>query len=590
MKLDFIDLGKLSVSSANMRSGRKAPDISDILPSIRARGILVPLLVRPGSEADSFEIVAGRRRFEAVRTITEEGATAEPVPCAIVEAGDDAAALEASIIENIARLDPDEVSRWECFVKLVREGRSPEDIGTTFGLPDAMVRRILALGNLLPRIRDLYRREAIDVTTVRHLTMASKQRQREWLALLDDEEARTPTGHALKAWLFGGASIQTPVALFDLTTYSGTIVADLFGEGGYFADADHFWEAQNAAIDERRRTFLEAGWGDVVIVPPTEHFHLWDHEKTPKRKGGRVYIDVRSSGEVTVHEGYVTRREASAQARGTALPGSARPPRPELTSAMQTYNDLHRQSAVRAALLGHPGVALRLMVAHAMAGSPLWTVRIEPQASRNEAIVESLELSPGEAMFDQRRRDGLALLALDPETPTLRQTDYDGDGLVSMFLRLLTLTDDDVMRILALVMGETLASGTPAIDAVGLTLNIAMGEWWEADPAFFDLIRDRETLLAILCDVAGEPVAHAHAKEKSKVIKQLISDHLEGRNGRPSVKGWVPRWMAFPPSAYTERGGVGSVNAHARIVAIQAAMMAQEEVAEPEAEAPALAA
>ena len=47
MKLDFIDLGKLSVSKANMRYAKKTPDVSDILPTVRARGVLVPLNDRP---------------------------------------------------------------------------------------------------------------------------------------------------------------------------------------------------------------------------------------------------------------------------------------------------------------------------------------------------------------------------------------------------------------------------------------------------------------------------------------------------------------------------------------------------------------
>jgi ParB family chromosome partitioning protein len=76
------------------------------------------------------------------------------MPCAILESGDNADAIEASLIENSARLDPDEVTRWECFTRLVREGRCVEELSTTFGLPDLAVRRILALGNLLPRIRE----------------------------------------------------------------------------------------------------------------------------------------------------------------------------------------------------------------------------------------------------------------------------------------------------------------------------------------------------------------------------------------------------------------------------------------------------
>jgi ParB family chromosome partitioning protein len=132
---------------------------------------------------------------------------------AIIDPGDDAAALEASMIENMARLDPDEVKQWESFTALVKTGRNIDDIAATFGLPERRVRQVLALGNLLPRVRDLYRHGRIDATTVRHLTLASKARQRDWLALVDNPDQRAPTGHTLKGWLLGGQSIQTKVAL-----------------------------------------------------------------------------------------------------------------------------------------------------------------------------------------------------------------------------------------------------------------------------------------------------------------------------------------------------------------------------------------
>ena len=72
MQLTHIDLGQLSIAAVNMRHGKRAPDISDILPSIRARGVLVPLLVRPNGGPDQFEIVAGRRRYVAAKTIADE--------------------------------------------------------------------------------------------------------------------------------------------------------------------------------------------------------------------------------------------------------------------------------------------------------------------------------------------------------------------------------------------------------------------------------------------------------------------------------------------------------------------------------------
>ena len=67
MELQTIPIDQLKVSALNMRASRKKPFLDDILPSIRERGVLVPLLVRPNGKPDQFEIVAGRRRFLASR-------------------------------------------------------------------------------------------------------------------------------------------------------------------------------------------------------------------------------------------------------------------------------------------------------------------------------------------------------------------------------------------------------------------------------------------------------------------------------------------------------------------------------------------
>lgn len=496
------------------------------------------------------------------------------VPCAILDGGDDAAAIEASLIENLARLDPDEVTQWETFTRLVRAGISPADIAANFGLPDLMVRRILALGNLLPRIRQLYTAERIDRATVRHLTMASKNQQRAWLALLDNPDAYVPKGYQLKAWLFGGLSIRVNNALFDVEAYTGEIVADLFGEDRYFADPDQFWIAQKAAIETRRGAYIADGWADVVILSPGQTFQNWDHEKTPKRKGGRIYVDVHTNGEVTFHEGYLTRKEARHVAAGGPSGPSLKAPRPEISGPMQTYVDLHRHAAVRARLLDQPRVALRLMIAHAVGGSPLWTLRAEPQTSRNDAIRDSLAAAPAEATFATRRRTMLEVLDLSPGDPTLTGHGDEERAVARIFLRLLDLPDPAVMDMVTVVMAETLSAGSDAVEATGVHLRVDLAAVWQAGKTFLDLVRDREILLALLEDIAGATVARAYADATPKTLKGVIRDHLDGTNGRTAVSGWVPRWMRFPPSAYTERGGVGSVAAHARVTALHETMQA----------------
>ena len=560
MHIDQIPLDRLSVSKANMRAGKKPSDVSDILPSIIKRGVISPLFVRPNCNPGHFEIVAGKRRYFASLEAARQGQDDMTLPCITLGEGDDAEALEVSMIENMLRQNPDQVTQWESYTRLVKEGRSVEDIAATFALTQLQVKRILALGNLLPRIREAFRAEEIDAGTVKHLTLATKAQQKAWLALFEDADGYAPRGSQLKAWLFGGASIATNAALFDLAAFDGQIVKDLFGDEGYFADADQFWAAQSAEIERRKAAYLDDGWSAVEVIPAGVYFQSWEHEKTPKRKGGRVYIDVNGKGEVAFHEGYLTRKEARRHGEGDAAKPPA-PVRPEITSAMTGYIDLHRHAAVRSALAANSGVALRVMVAHAICGSPLWRVDVQSQRSRNDAVTESIETSVAEARFDERRRAVLAVLDFDPDEASVTLGHEPRNGVTGLFQRLLELPDAVVMEVMAVVMAETLASGTGLIETIGIHLGVNMADYWVADDAFFGLIRDREVLTAILSEVGGAAVAQAHATEKGKTIKGVIDDYLTGSNGRERREQWVPRWMAFPPSAYTTRGGVATVAA-----------------------------
>ncbi len=561
MQLQHIELSKLKDATINMRHAKAAPDVSDILPSVKARGVLVPLLVRPNGDGESFEIVAGRRRYFAAKRAEEDGGEIEPLPCAIMEPGDDAAALEASMLENLARLDPDEMTQYETFVRLTKEGKSVEDIAVTFGITELMVRRRLALGDLLPKIRDAYRKDAIDATTVRHLTMATQRQQRDWLKLFNSRKERAPRGQQLKQWLFGGQQIATTAALFPLDAYKGQTVSDLFGDDSYFTDADQFWSLQNAAIAAKRDALLAGGWADVEILETGRRFCSWEHEKTPKKDGGRVYITVSHSGEVEAHEGWLTSKEAKAKRRAKTPKGDAdatevgdKPVRPELTNPAQNYVELHRHAAARHALLSHPGVALRLMVAHAIGGSALWQTKPDSQAARKEETAESVAKSKAEIAFAEERKAVLTLLGLPAHGHSVVRSNGDDYRVVELFAKLLSLSDDEVMCVLVIVMAETVQAGTAVVEALGIHLKVDMCEYWEADDAFFDLLRDKEAVNAMVRHIGGKRVADANVTATTKVQKKIVRDFMTG-DGRKKAEGWLPHYMAFPFRAYTKRGG-----------------------------------
>lgn len=563
MDLQHIALSKLKVATVNVRHARKAPDVSDILPSIRARGVLQPLLVRPcGKE---FEIVAGRRRFFAATKVAEEqGVPADEVmmPCAITIKGDDAGAVEASLIENIARAPMDEFEEYEAFAKLLKQGRSVPDIARTFGVTELYVKQRLALASLPSGIKDAYRNGDIEPEDLQLLTAARKGQQKEWLAAFaaesdpDDEDAEGALrGYRLKQWLFGGDRIATAAALFALEDYKGEIVTDLFGEVSCFADRDAFWTLQNEAIARLRDDLVAKGWTDVVVLEKGERFQAWQHIERGMVEGGKVFIEVREDGRVETHEGYgkpgarVARRNGSA-ASDESEEGIAPVAKPELTNAAENYLALHRHAIVRAEMLARPALALRLAVAHIIAGSPLWNIRPEPQRADKETIFESVRTSRAQSAFEAERQTVLELLDLEPShLGTVARGNVDPFWGATILARLIALPDDTVMRVLALVMAETLAAGSAMVEAAGIIINPDVAQWWAADDVFLDLVRDRNAVNAMLAEVAGKAIADANVAETAKVQKAIIRDCLGGA-GRDRIEGWVPRYMAFPVASY----------------------------------------
>lgn len=548
MQYQTIELSDLKTAKLNVRKiGGK--DVADLVPSIRSLGLLQPLLVRKNCQG--FEIVAGQRRFHALRKIAESE-TVDAVPCVIMEDGDDAKAIEASLAENIARLPMNEIDQYKAFAALIKQGGTVEDIAAQFGITKRLVKQRLAIANLIPPLLTAYRKDGIDPQTLRLLTMATKAQQKEWLDLYRSDEDYAPEGYRLKCWLFGGAEISTDAALFNLEDYTGNIVSDLFDERRYFDDADTFWQHQNAAIAKKRDAYLADGWAEVHILDIGEHFSSWDYIDTPKESGGKVYIVIARNGEVTPYEGQLSRKEVRAREKAKEAGETELTARPELTQPMQNYLDLHRHAAVRAELLGHAGIALRLAVAQIIAGSELWRVEADPQRAKTDAIEESLATNTAQAAFETERDAIRDLLAINID-------EADVAPLHSVFAHLLTLADENVTRILTFLVAESLPCGSAMVEALGNMLAVDTTNVWTPDETFLSLLRDKVAINAILKDVAGKATADAHIGSTAKVQKGIIVDCLNGTRKKPK-DGWQPRYFAFPMRGYTKQGGIRTID------------------------------
>jgi ParB family chromosome partitioning protein len=192
-------------------------------------------------------------------------------------------------------------------------------------------------------------------------------------------------------------------------------------------------------------------------------------------------------------------------------------------------------------------------------------VRADPQLAKNDSIARSVEQSAAETAFRARRSEIAALLGLADERERIAQGNGDSYQTISIFARLLTLSDDDVLRVLALAMAETLEAGSGVVEAVGVHLKLDLRGQWQADDTFLELVRDRPAINALLESVAGKAVADGNVASKAKDQRQIIRDCLGGTNGRTKVENWVPGWMEFPARTVTAYGTLESVSEWERV-------------------------
>ena len=320
-------------------------------------------------------------------------------------------------------------------------------------------------------------------------------------------------------------------------------MSDLFGGDAYFADAESFWEHQNEAVTQLVTCYEAAGWEQVIVMERGAYFASWDHRKTAKQEGGKVFITVSHQGEVSEHEGYVTNAEAKRRERAERSEPSSETP--ELTKPAQNYVDLHRHAAVRADLLGHSSIALRLIAAHMICGSDLWQVVGEPQKAAKPEIVESLEANAGQQAMQAEREVVQTMLALDPSTYVYRPS------ITQVFDVLQNLQVADLTRILTFLMAETLSAQSPLIDTLGGLMGTDMRQHWQPDQTFFELIRSKQILNIMIAEYAGTTVAEANAQATAKIQRGILNACATGER-TPADPNWTPRFMTFPKGSYQE--------------------------------------
>ncbi len=145
--------------------------LDELAASIKEKGLLQPLLVRP--KGDMYELVAGERRYKA-----SQMAGLREVPVVIKDIGE-REALEIALIENLQREDLNPLEEAEGYKKLVDMGMTQEEVAKAVGKARVTVTNALRLLHLGPEIMQALEENKISAGHARALLMLPESR-RNW--------------------------------------------------------------------------------------------------------------------------------------------------------------------------------------------------------------------------------------------------------------------------------------------------------------------------------------------------------------------------------------------------------------------------
>jgi ParB family chromosome partitioning protein len=142
--------------------------LEELTSSIREKGVMQPLLVRPsGADPNLFEIIAGERRWRAAQ---KAGLHEVPV---IVREVDDKEALELAIIENVQRADLNPLEEAKGYGQLMEQfAYTQQDLAQVIGKSRSHVANTLRLLKLPPDVRDMLARGELTAGHARTLITA----------------------------------------------------------------------------------------------------------------------------------------------------------------------------------------------------------------------------------------------------------------------------------------------------------------------------------------------------------------------------------------------------------------------------------
>jgi ParB family chromosome partitioning protein len=235
-----LPLTALQPSPRNPR--RRLVNVAELADSIREYGLLQPIVVR--SAAEGYEVVAGHRRLEALRSLGWDTAPA------VVQTADDSRAYLLSLIENLQREDLTPREESLALEVLVREhGWSTRQVAAAVKRSQGYVSKRLRVFEdvvLAPLVLD----RKLSVTVAEELLPAPTERRALLARQAVDEQWDLA---AARAAVRGGSSRKGSVRDIE----RGRSLLRQLRELRAALNSVQYWDLQDSHRSEMRRLFLE---------------------------------------------------------------------------------------------------------------------------------------------------------------------------------------------------------------------------------------------------------------------------------------------------------------------------------------------
>ena len=548
----------LLAPKGNPRRAFDKKAIEGLAQSIKRDGVLQNLIVKPEGK-NGFRVVTGKRRYLALKLLSDRGDIADTYRVPIKLSGNASAADldRIATVENVQREALDPIDEAEAFAKLLTKGAKAENISAETGVSVPTIRRRLALADLAPEVKEAVRAKALPLSLAEALTLAPQGEQKGLLKEIKRYghiDARQLRAHILDE----KPSVAT--AVFPLEKYKGTFTKDLFAEKEttYFDDREQFATLQRQAVETQAEALRkEFAW---VEVAAEQTVPWWQYREAKAKEAKGAIIHLSPSGRVEVRKGLIKHevdKSVAKRERKKEKPTE----RPAYSRPTLRYVNAHVTLATQMALMENPRKAKEATAILLLGGCPGAAISLKA----HEALRE-LAKQPGSSnayeLVDTCAQKLLGKLGVRAETkdgpPSWARLHHAAGDWTHVIAGIRSLTGVELDALIAMLV--ILCLGVKHIEAaepegtffsdLGKDLALDMRKVWTPDEVFLAGLQ-RDDLLKVAGDCGASPKHPGLARASKKELVATLSSYFK-RTADPKAaldehdakgRAWLPECM-----------------------------------------------